>query len=298
MPINCKKTTIEGVSLKTKNIIKQYAVLTFGSLMMACGIYFFKFPNNFSTGGVSALSILLAPAFLNITAGQLMLFFNTVLIIVGFLVFGRGFAFKTVYCSLIMSIFTRVFEIAIPMSAPFTDQTLLELVYAIALTAVGSAILFNEGASSGGTDIVAMVLKKYTRLNIGKALLASDFILATASVVIFGAETGFLSVFGLIMKAFVVDNVIDGINLSKCCIIVTEKAEEVCEYINKTMKRGATISVCTGSYTGKEKKMITSVLNRDQAARLKLHIKEVDSSAFVIIVNSSDIVGKGFRMVV
>jgi uncharacterized membrane-anchored protein YitT (DUF2179 family) len=183
------------------------------------------------------------------------------------------------------------------MDSPFTDQKFLELVYAILFTAAGSAILFNEGASSGGTDIVAMILKKFTRLDIGKALLLSDFVLAGAAIVVFGVETGLLSVFGLVMKAFVVDNVIDSINLSKCCIVVTDNSEKVCGYIHKTLHRGATVSGCCGSYTGKEKSMVTTVLSRDQAMKLKLYIKEEDPSAFSIITNSSDILGKGFRTI-
>ncbi len=284
--------------MKAKSIFKQYAVLTFGALLMACGIYFFKFPNNFSTGGVSALSILLVPVFPQVTAGQFMMFFNILLLVVGLLVFGKGFTFKTVYCSMLLSVFTRLFEVVIPMADPFTDQKFMELVYAIILTAAGSAILFNEGASSGGTDIVAMILKKFTRLNIGKALLVSDFILAAASIVVFDVETGFLSIFGLVMKAFVVDNVIDSINLSKCCIVVTDKGDEIRDYIHNTLHRGATYTQCTGSYTGKQKEMITTVLNRDQAVKLKLYIKEVDPTAFSIITNSSDILGKGFRAAV
>lgn len=283
--------------MKPKSILKQYVVLTFGTLMMACGIYFFKFPNNFSTGGVSALSILLVPIFPQITAGQFMMFFNVLLLLVGLLVFGKGFTFKTIYCSLLLSVFTRLFEVVVPMDSPFTNQKFLELVYAILFTAAGSAVLFNEGASSGGTDIVAMILKKFTRLDIGKALLVSDFVLAAAAIVVFGVETGLLSVFGLVMKAFVVDNVIDSINLSKCCVVVTDNGEKVCEYIHKTLRRGATVSRCQGSYTGKEKSMVTAVLNRDQAMKLKQYIKEEDPSAFSIITNSSDILGKGFRTV-
>lgn len=292
-----KNDLVGAIIMKAKSIFKQYAVLTFGAFVMACGIYFFKFPNNFSTGGVSALSILLVPVFPQVTAGQFMMFFNILLLVVGLLVFGKGFTFKTVYCSVLLSAFTRIFEIVIPMAGPFTDQKFLELVYAILLTAAGSAILFNEGASSGGTDIVAMILKKFTRLDIGKALLVSDFVLAAAAIVVFGVETGFLSVFGLVMKAFIVDNVIDSINLSKCCIIVTDKGQKICDYIHKELHRGATVSPCRGSFTGKDKEMITTVLNRDQAVRLKLYVKEEDPSAFSIITNSSDILGKGFRTV-
>ena len=282
---------------KIKETLKSYLIITFGALLMACGIYFFKFPNNFSTGGVSALSILLSPFIKNFTTAQIMLFFNIMLLIVGILVFGKNFAFKTVYCSVLLSLFTRLFEVILPMATPFTDQKLLELIYSIGITALGSAIIFNENASSGGTDIVAMILKKVTNLDIGKALLCSDFVLALASGFIFGMETCLLSIAGLIMKAFVVDNVIDGIHLSKCFFIVTTKSDEIANYINTELHRGATVSHCVGAFTGDSKELIITVLKRGQAFALKQYIKSVDPKAFTIITSSSDIFGKGFRTV-
>jgi uncharacterized membrane-anchored protein YitT (DUF2179 family) len=265
---------------------------------MAVGIYFFKFPNNFSTGGVSALSMILTKLAPMLTAAQYMMIFNVLLLIVGLLIFGKTFAVQTIYCSMLLSVCTRVFEIVMPLSAPITDQTLLELVYAIGLTAIGSAILFNEGASSGGTDIVAMILKKYTSLDIGKALLYSDIILAVASIWVFDIATGMFSILGLVMKAFVVDNVIDGINLTKCFTIITDKDKEICDYINNELHRGATVSECSGAFTGEHRKMILTVLKRGQAVALKRFIKETDPHAFTMITNSSDILGKGFRTIV
>ena len=283
---------------KKQSTFKSYLFMTLGAVIMAAGIYFFKFPNNFSTGGVSALSILLVPLLRGVSAGQIMIFFNILLLIVGFLVFGRKFAFKTVYCSMLLSICTRVFEIVLPMEAAFTDQKFLELIFAIGLTAVGSAILFNENASSGGTDIVAMILKKYSSLDIGKALLCSDAILAVASAFVFDIETGMFSVLGLVMKAFVVDNVIDSINLTKCFQIITDKDKEICEFITKDLHRGATVSMCTGAFTHDDKRIIITVLNRPQAVALKQYIKSVDPKAFTVITNSSDILGRGFRTIV
>lgn len=283
--------------MKSSRRFVTYFIMTLGSIIMAAGIYFFKFPNNFSTGGVSALSILLAPLIPGVSPGQIMLVFNVLLLIVGVAVFGRKFAFKTVYCSMVLSIATRLFEAYLPISQPFTQNKTLELIFAIGLTALGSAILFNEGASSGGTDIVAMVMKRFTSLDIGKALLCSDAVLAAASFFIFDIETGMFSLLGLVMKAFVVDNVIDGINLSKCFIIVTSKEEEICEYITKELHRGATVSECYGAFTGDGKHMIITVLKRPQAVMLKQFIKDTDPKAFCIVTNSSDILGKGFRTV-
>lgn len=283
---------------KLQSTLKSYLTITAGTIIMAVGIYFFKFPNNFSTGGVSALSMILTKLAPMLTAAQYMMIFNVLLLIVGLLIFGKTFATQTIYCSILLSVCTRVFEVVMPLTAPITDQTLLELVYAIGLTAIGSAILFNEGASSGGTDIVAMILKKYTSLDIGKALLYSDIILAVASIWVFDIATGMFSILGLVMKAFVVDNVIDGINLTKCFTIITDKDKEICDYINNELHRGATISECSGAFTGENRKMILTVLKRGQAVALKRFIKENDPQAFTMITNSSDILGKGFRTVV
>ncbi len=282
--------------MKSKgNVISSYLIITVGTVIMAVGIYFFKFPNHFSTGGVSGLSMILTALFPGLTAGQYMMIFNVLLLIIGLLVFGKSFAVKTVYSSVLLSVCTRVFEVVIPLKSPLTEQKLLELIFAIALTAVGSAMIFNERASAGGTDIVAMILKKYTNLDIGKALLCSDIVLAAASLWVFDIETGMFSILGLVMKAFVVDNVIDGINLSKCFTIITDKDEEICKFINQELHRGATVSVCSGAFTGTDRKMIITVLNRGQAVMLKHFIQETDAHAFTVITNSSDILGKGFR---
>ena len=302
--INVVKLTIfdftreKTMKNKLQSTLKSYLTITAGTIIMAVGIYFFKFPNNFSTGGVSALSMILTKLAPMLTAAQYMMIFNVLLLIVGLLIFGKTFATQTIYCSILLSVCTRVFEVVMPLTAPITDQTLLELVYAIGLTAIGSAILFNEGASSGGTDIVAMILKKYTSLDIGKALLYSDIILAVASIWVFDIATGMFSILGLVMKAFVVDNVIDGINLTKCFTIITDKDKEICDYINNELHRGATISECSGAFTGENRKMILTVLKRGQAVALKRFIKENDPQAFTMITNSSDILGKGFRTVV
>lgn len=128
-----------------------------------------------------------------------------------------------------------------------------------------------------------------------QVLLCSDILLAAASLWVFDIETGMFSILGLVMKAFVVDNVIDGINLSKCFTIITDKEEEICKFINKNLHRGATVSVCAGAFSGADHKMIITVLNRGQAVMLKHYIKEIDPHAFTMITNSSDILGKGFR---
>ena len=279
--------------------LNEFITITLGTLLVAIGVYFFKFPNNFSTGGVSGISVILGAISPNISAGTYVLIINIALLIIGFLFIGRSFGIKTVYSSLLLSFSIYIFERVIPLSSPLTSQPMLEILFAVILPAFGSALLFNLGASNGGTDIIAMILKKYLSLDIGKALFLADAVIATTSGMIFGAETGLFSIFGLLTKALLVDNMIESINLSKYFTIITSEAEKIATYINVEIHRGATIcNTCEGSYSHEKRSMIHTVLSRSQAVKLRKYAKEVDPHAFIIITNTSDIIGKGFRQVV
>ncbi len=282
---------------KALRFIWSYFIITLGTLFVALGVYFFKFPNHFTTGGVSSLSVILSHYFPAISESQFMAIANIILLIVALIIFGKQFAIKTVYSTVLLSVFTLVFEKIAPNTQSLTNNKLLDLLFTIGGIAVGSALLFSQSASSGGTDIIAMIFKKYSSVNIGTALLLSDFALVILGGIAFNLETCLYSLVGLILKSFIVDNVIDGINLNKCFIIVTKMDKEICDYINNELHRGATVSVCTGSFTHDDKKMIITVLNRTQSSLLKQFIKETDPSAFTIITNSTDILGKGFRIV-
>ena len=166
------------------------------------------------------------------------------------------------------------------------------------LPAVGSALLFNCNASSGGTDIVAMILKKYTGLtDIGKALFVSDSLIAFSACFIFGMKTGLFSLLGLFLKAFVVDSVIESINLCKFFSIVTSKPEEVCQYIIHTLNHSSTVLNAEGAYSHTERKVILTACRRGEAVKLRQKLTEIDPQAFMFITNTSEIIGKGFRSV-
>lgn len=275
--------------------IKEFLLLTVGTLMVTAGVYFFKFPNNFSTGGVSGISVILGALLPGISTGELVLCINIALLVVGFAVFGRSFGIRTVYCSLLMSVSIYLLEKFVPLTAPLTTQPMLDLVFSVMFPAVGSAILFNCQGSTGGTDIVAMIFKKYTSLDIGKALFCTDFVIATAAGVVFGIETGLFSLLGLLSKALVVDSVIENINLSKYFTIVTNKPDEVVNFIHKELNRSATLLSGEGTYKKENRKVILTVMGRAQAVKLRLYIREIDPNAFMVISNTSEIIGKGFR---
>ncbi len=274
--------------------IKNFMIMTIGCVLLAIGVYFFKIPNGFATGGVTGIGTVLAKL-TPISPGTWIWALNIVLLLLGFVFLGKGNGFKTVYCSMLYSAITYVLEIVVPLTEPLSNQPLLELVYAMLLTSIGSAFIFNADASSGGTDITALILKKYTSLDVGKALLAVDFIVAATAFVVFDIQTGLFSLLGLFAKAFIVDAVIDNLNTCKYFVVITDKREEISEFIIETLRHGVTVSSVVGEYTKQDKAMIHTVCKRVEAIRLRNKIKEIDPKAFVIITTSSEIIGRGFR---
>lgn len=275
--------------------LKSFAEITGGTLLVIVGVYFFKFPNNFSTGGVSGISLIIARLLPQISPGTAVFCINMILLVVAFLFLGKKFGAKTVYCSLMLSIGLRLMEIIYPMSAPFTNQTFMELIFAVMLPAIGSAILFNNDASTGGTDVIAMILKKFTSINIGRALLISDSLIVLGACLVFGIETGLFCILGLAMKSLVVDNIIESFNLCKYFTIITEHPDEICQFIDSELKRSATLCNATGHFTGQPKTLVLTVVRRGEAIKLQRYAKMVDKGAFIMITNTSEIIGKGFR---
>ena len=278
-----------------KQIVKEWLLITLGIVFLTVGVYFFKFPNNFSTGGVSGLSVILAHYIPSMTPGTFVTVINVLLLLLGFAVFGRSFGMRTTYASLLFSGLTWLLERVLPMQAPMTSQPLLELIFAVSLPAVGSAILFNLDASSGGTDIVAMVLKKFTNLNIGRALMCSDCIITVMACVAFGMETGLFSILGLLMKSLLVDMVLENINTHKCFHIITAHPETIQDFIVKNLHRGATALQGEGVFTHEGRTVLLTVVNRHEAILLRKYIKAVDPTCFLLISYTGEIIGKGFR---
>lgn len=274
--------------------IKDVITMTIGCILLAIGVYFFKIPNGFATGGVTGIGTVLA-ALTPLSPGTWIWILNLALLFVGFLFLGKGNGIKTIYCSMLYSAITYVLEIAVPLTKPLSEQPLLELVYAMLLTSIGSALIFDAGASSGGTDITALILKKYTNIDVGKALLAVDFIVAASSFFVFDIQTGLFSLLGLFAKAFIVDAVIDNLNTCKYFVVITDKREEISTFIMETLHHGVTVAAVVGEYTKQDKAMIHTVCKRVEAIKLRSKIREIDPKAFVIITTSSEIVGRGFR---
>lgn len=276
--------------------IHNVAMMTGATLIIAVGTYFFKFPNNFTFGGITGLAVLIAKTGL-ISAADFSFVANMSLLLLGAIILGKKFVAKTAYCSVLLSVALSLFERIFPMDQSFTNQPMLEVMFAIALPALGSAILFNIGSSSGGTDIIAMILKKFTSVDIGRALVCSDVAITVAGFFVFDVKTGLYSCFGLIIRSFLVDSFIESLNLSKYFNVVCSNPDQICDYIVHSLGRGATICEAHGAFTGEQKYIIFTALNRQQAIKLRNFIKEKDPSSFILISNTSEIIGKGFHSI-
>ena len=158
-------------------------------------------------------------------------------------------------------------------------------------------VCMDIGASTGGTDIVAMILNKYTSMPVGRALMVSDLGIVLVGAYLYGPATGLYCILGMILKSTVADSAIESINLRKVCTVVTSNPQPVRDFIVNDLHRSATMEQAEGAYTHDEKWVLTTVLTRGQAQKLRLHVRGLDDHAFITIVNSSEIVGKGFRAI-
>ena len=272
-----------------------FFLLNLGLVATAAGIALFKTPNHFAFGGTSGLSIVLATLFPRFNVGAFMWVVNAVLVVLGFIFLGIRSMGWTIYSSFALSFYVSAVEWAVPLSEPLTNDVFLELCYAVILSAVGAAIVFNIGASTGGTDIVAMILNKYTSMPVGRALMVSDLGIVLAGAYLYGPATGLYCILGMILKSTVADSAIEGINLRKVCTVVT--SQPVRDFIVNQLHRSATMEQAQGAYTHEEKWVLVTVLTRGQAQKLRLFVHSLDEHAFITIVNSSEIVGKGFRSI-
>lgn len=276
---------------------QRYGLMTLAVFVMAVGDYFFVFPNQFCFGGVTGLSTI-AAKLLPVTASEFNAAANLVLLLAAFVFVGREFAMTTVFASVLLSALLIAFEGLFPLAGPLTDQPMLEFILAVALPSAGSALLFHLGASSGGTDIPAMILKKYARLqNIGVALFWIDLVMVALAALVFDLQAILYSTVGLAVKTFLIDDIIGSISMCKSVMVVCEDAEPVCEYVTHTLNRGATISRAVGAYTGAEQSIVFTTLTRQQANRLRQYIRQKGLHAFITMSSTVDVFGRGFSSV-
>ena len=280
---------------KVTKYVKQYVLITLSISIMSVGVYFFKFPNNFVFGGVTGTAALVAKL-TPMSASAFSSAANLVLLVVGLIFLGKEFAMTTGYATFVMSVELMVFEKLCPLSGPLSDQPMLDLLFAIALPAIASALLFNVGASSGGTDIIALIVEKYTHIHsIAVALFITDLFMVIAACFVFDLYTALYSFVGLTVKSLVIDAVLEKIKMCKAILIVCDEKKPICDFVMRKLMRGATYTPCFGAYTDKPHYIIYTTLTRHEADQLQEFIHKEHLNAFMSMLSTTEVFGKGFN---
>ncbi|MCL2322601.1 MAG: YitT family protein [Oscillospiraceae bacterium] len=276
--------------------IKSYTIITFGSFLVALGVILFFVPNNLAAGGVTGISMILNSIFPFIPIGFLMIVLNVLLFIIAFLILGNKFGAKSIYSGLILSFFIYILEAFLPKNFMLTDDLLLCSVFGTITCAIGMAFVFNQNASTGGTDIIAKILNKFFHYDIGKSLLVVDFLVILGAAAAFGVNRALYGMFCVIINGIIVDSIIDGLNQSKSIFIISKKEKDIIEYIINDLERGCTLLNGQGGYNNDELRVIFSILDRKEFIKLKNYIKVLDDNAFIAVSRASEVLGEGFKI--
>ncbi|WP_160691591.1 YitT family protein [Clostridium sp. C2-6-12] len=274
--------------------IKEYAIITFGIILVALSVEYFYAPNNIAAGGVTGAAIVINAVIPSLSIGILTLVLNVALFVVAFVFIDGKFGVKTIYASLGLSIIIWVIEKFFNPIA-LTNDLMMAAIFGTLISAIGMAFVFNENASTGGTDILAKILNKFFHLDIGKSLLVVDFVITFASILIFGVNVGLYAILSVILLGIAVDRLIEGLNVSKSVFIISKKNDEISKYIINTLDRGCTFLKGMGAYTCQENDVLYAVISRNQFIKLKKFIKEIDPQAFITVGEVHEVLGEGFK---
>jgi len=276
---------------------KDYFVITLGSLITAIAIVSFLIPNNIIAGGVSGLAIIFYKMF-GWWVGLQMLAYNVVLFTLAFILLGVGFGVKSIYSAVILSVFIDVLQyvkIPIFLASSVQDGGLLVAIYGGALAGIGMGMVLWRGASTGGTDIVAMILSKYFHISTGIGLLLVDTIITTIAILVFGPLVAMYGIITIFTTSKTIDGILEGFGNTRTAFIITDKFEEVKTRILEEMERGVTLLNAEGGFTRKKRPVLMVSLRRRELGQLRRIIKEEDPDIFMIVVNNAEVFGEGFK---
>lgn len=279
--------------MSTKDL-KSYLIITFGIILVAISVEYFFAPNNLAAGGVTGAAIVVNALFPKLSVGILTLIINTALFVVAFIFIDGNFGVKTIYASLGLSIILWIIE-KFFNPLPITTDIMMATIFGTIISAIGMAIVFNENASTGGTDILAKILNKFFHLDIGKSLLVVDFVITSASAVVFGIDLGLYAILSVILLGILVDRFIEGFNSCKSIFIISRKNKEISKYIMKELDRGCTFLKSEGGYTNNESNVLYAVVSRNQFIKLRNYIKQIDHTAFIAVGEVHEVLGEGFK---
>lgn len=280
--------------MKKQSLGKRILLVSFGVLIMTAGLHWFLIPSNLAVGGTSGLGMILNAYVPNIPVGALIGALNIVLLIIAYIVIGREFLGMTVYASVLMSVYLLLFEWLVPASGVLVDDLLLNLVFGILITGIGMGIVFNQNASTGGTDIVAKIVHMFFHMDIGKSLMLVDFSIALLAGLTFGPRIGLYALLGVILNSLIIDQMIAGLTRKVSIMVISKEVEKINEFLHRDLDRGGTILEAKGGYTGEDRPVVLTILSRNQYIQLKQFVRRTDPFAFMIVNYIHEVEGEGF----
>jgi uncharacterized membrane-anchored protein YitT (DUF2179 family) len=278
--------------------LKDILSLLLGCFLVSFGTYFFLAPCHIAAGGISGAAIIINSIFPSIPIGLFMMCMEIVLFLIGIIVIGPIFGGKTIACSFSISFMILIMQNIYPELKPFSSDTLLQLIFGILICGAGMGIVFNKGASTGGTDIIAKIINKYTKISIGKSVLIPDIIVAIMASIVFGIDRGMYAILGIILNSTIIDRVILTLNTYKQVAIISSECNDIKKYIVNELNRSATIYYAKGAYKNNDNEVITTILDRKQFLKLKEYITKIDSKAFITVNEINEVLGEGFSSII
>ncbi len=272
-----------------KRAIKEYLIITFGAVLAAAAIYFFMLPSHIAVGSGSALAMVLSN-FIPLPVSVISLSLNIIFLIMGFLLVGKEFGAKTVYTTILVPSSIGVFEVLFPNFRSLTEDPLLDMICYLIVVGMAMALLFSYNASSGGLDIVAKILNKHLRMELGTAISLSGIAVALTTVFCYDTKTVVLSVLGTYFSGMIVDKFIFGLNIKRrVCIISQEHIDAIVDYLLHDLHSGATLYESIGAYDGTVRREIVTIVDKNEYRKLMEFVKKTDPKAFVTVYSVNEL---------
>ena len=265
-----------------KRAIKEYLLITFGAVLAGSTIYFFMMPSNLVIGSTSALAMVLGNL-IPIPVSVIALIINVFLLVLAFLLLGREFGAKTVYTSILLPVVLGIWENVFPNFQSLTQDPFLDMMCHLLLINMAIALLFSCNASSGGLDIVAKLMNKYLKMDLGTAISISGVIVALTAVFYYDSKTVILSILGTYFSGIFVDWFISGLNIKRRVCIISDQLDNIVDFILHTLHSGATLYEGTGAYDNTPRKEVVTIVDKHEYRKLMDYVKRIDSKAFVTV---------------
>lgn len=273
--------------------MKKYIWIFFGSFLISAGLYFFLIQHDIAAGGVSGFSVVLSNIFPVLSVGVTNAVLNVLIMSLGVIILGFDFAKKSIFASLILSLFIIIFERVFP-NVILTNDKIINIIFGAITMSLGLAIVFYNGSSTGGTDLIASVLNKLTGIPIHISMFLADFVVVTSSMIVFGVELGLYAVLTIMIQSIGIDYFIQGFGRKIAILVISDKYEEINKLIISKHKKGVTLLKAEGGYSYDDKKVVMTVTPFRMYPKIREEIINVDKKAFIFTYQVSEVLGEGF----